>query len=438
MLTQNPPEERKVLVVQCCHLPHFFYTARKLQERNPGWRVEALVLGHPQVRLYLEEMGSFVQVHFFPQDLAALKSGYDRVVFPLLAAGYRRIRLGAWSLGATRWASDYEANLEPLSRWQLWISCLKPRYPPTTAFLDYQAGFPYRLGGSRVLIVESCPASLIAKTEPLWSALLHPRIPRERLSPGTFRETWKAARRHRYDAAVVFFSGEPGFRFLKLLPFLLRIRTILVVNENGHYFQAGPRSLLRFLYWRIRRGIPPPSREPRPQRVLLWQTESDEMTLQALERLQDPKIVAGARVSVFCRVDKKQLFESAPGVEAVYTYRPGALFYNLASLARVARSYPHVSTAIFSRRRVYMPHKLLFFAVPARHHLVFNQNLDCFYLSRQNFHQLVDPEWHRFSPWSVAFRSALKAFLFLPRFFYLVAWFTFRKLKARYAGHESV
>ncbi len=46
----------------------------------------------------------------------------------------------------------------------------------------------------------------------------------------------RALRRERFDAAVVFFTGDPSYWKIKFLPFLLRVRHKVVFNENCDCF----------------------------------------------------------------------------------------------------------------------------------------------------------------------------------------------------------
>ena len=143
------------------------------------------------------------------------------------------------------------------------------------------------------------------------------------------------------------------------------------------------------------------------------------LTLKALDTLLDPKVVPNADVSVFCSEADRHLFESLEEVRDVFTYHPGRLWRSLGTLLRMARTKTDVLAAVFSGRLVYRKQKALFFLLPARSRLVFNEELDCFYLNWRNFSWLFTKSNR--TPVTL-FLRALRLLFFLPRFLYLVIW----------------
>ena len=63
--------------------------------------------------------------------------------------------------------------------------------------------------------------------------------------------------------------------------------------------------------------------------TLFFPTEEDSKAVEAIERLQDPKVVSPQPIWVFCREDKRPLYEALPGVKEVRTYAPGWTRENL-------------------------------------------------------------------------------------------------------------
>ena len=109
-------------------------------------------------------------------------------------------------------------------------------------------------------------------------------------------------------------------------------------------------------------------------------TAEDSKAVEAIQRLQDPKIAAKSIV-VFCREDKRSFYQALPGVEEVRTYAPGRTWENLKTVLALARSRVEVVSSIFSPQPAFRLQKLLFVLLPARHRLAFNQeDLNCYYL----------------------------------------------------------
>jgi hypothetical protein len=164
------------------------------------------------------------------------------------------------------------------------------------------------------------------------------------------------------------------------------------------------------------------------------QTEHPEKTIKAIEVLASKEVAPGARLSVFCSAKAQGAFESLPQVEKTLVYDPAKPVESLRTLWQVAWSGSDVVVGIFSGRPIFWKQKLLFFLLPVRYRLVFNQHLDCFYLNWSNAHLLFPTEHLRFHTSSLAWtsfiaRKVAKVFLFLPRFAFLLIWVAFMKLK---------
>ncbi|MGH9339661.1 MAG: hypothetical protein ACRD1R_08745 [Acidobacteriota bacterium] len=422
----------KVLLVQCCHLPQFFFVAGRVRQKHPEWQLDALVLDHPQVRQVLKGFPVFEAVTFFPKhelgtwNLELGTWSYQRILFPLLTRGYYGIKKAAKSLKARAWEVDYLGELRELEPWRLRKSFFFPLHSPPAEFSEYPKAFPHRLLGSEILVVESCRPSLLQQTAEELGRMFPSEAAVTRVREPSLRKIWPALRGRRFDEAVVFFSGEKGLAGLRLLPFLLRVPRILIVNENGDYFDAGGRTLARFLYNRIRYG----AAVPRKPELLLIQSEEESLISKAIRVLQQPHVANQATIRIFCSETKRAFFESLPGVEQVLTYRPGAWFQNASAIWNLFKLRADVIAAVFSGRPIFRAHKMLFFLLPARGRLAVNENLDCFYLTRKNVHKLFR---NRNSGLLSSGRLALKFALFLPRFFYLVIWITAMRLKRAYA-----
>ena len=370
------PSPESVLLVQCCHLPQFLHLAKKLRERNPEWILSALVTDRPQVRFYLELFPPFDHLFFFDKKLPEMPGAFDQVLFPLLNRGYLRIKRAARRLPGAAYEIDYQGDRRALSLGTLVRSFAGPLHRPSEEFVRYLEDFPHRPLGEKVLVVETCHRSLADSSEEKWGRLIPDQAEVTRISASIEGRGWRTLRRQSFDSGVVFFSGEKGFAKLKLLPFLLGVPKILVVNENGDYFYATSRSLLRFLWGRVWQGAPLPKPSPR---ILVIQTESPTYVRRAIEVLRKPEMVPRSRICLLCRKEDADRFRNVSGLESVLTYSRRKVGSNV-GLWRDLKGFDAVA-AIFSGRGVFRKQKLLYFLLPIRHHLAFNARSDCYRLT---------------------------------------------------------
>lgn len=368
----------RVLMVQCCHPAQFLYVTEKLRQRYPRWEFQALVTDHSQVSHYLDVFPHFQKVSVLGRDDG---SDADRIVFPLLNRGYWKIKRAAAGGSANSWEVDYEGHLHSLSAWRLYLSTLyAPAVPPD--FGRYLLELPHPPLGKEILFLESCHTSLVAKTRRRWKGVIPDSARVTRIQPGPARTLWKQARLQSFDSALVFFSGEKGFLFMKLLPFLLRLPQILVVNETGHFFRARMRSLTRFLAGRVLHGVSSPVSRPK---ILFMQTETPRYLARALEKLKEKDLHPHSEIVVLCREKDREVFEGNPHVNRVLTYQGGRLKTNLGLAKHIRQVDADVACAVFSGRPFFRKLKLFYFFLPIRRHLVFNAQLDCYYLTPRKF-----------------------------------------------------
>ncbi len=563
--------ESRILLVQCCHLPQFFYLAEKLRRHHPKWKLDALFGGPSQVDFYLDRFPYFQGVHFLQNKGQRLADTRDveAVVFPLLNRGYWKIKRAARTASPVNLEVDYQGELHPLFARRLYLSGIQTLHPPDEEFFDYVQRFPLPPLGKRILLVESCHSSVPGRVQEKLDQIIPTDAQIIRIQKNPIKEIRRHLGSHHFEAGVVFFSGEPGFALLRLLPFLLRLPRIVVVSETGRFFDAGVRSLCRFLWERIRYGVSPAKVPPRillvqtetvphveqvigqlkekklfprselvllcrqedrghfesnrrvdrlmtysrtgvrdhfrlwkrlkkldadvlcaifsgrpyfrrpkilflslptrrrvvfnarldcydlkprtllrmfkreplllesetsmvslkaAPRVLMLQTEHSATTIKAIEVLASEKVAPGARISIFCSAKEQAAFEVLPQVEKIVVYDPAKPFGSLRTLWQLARSGSDILGVIFSGRPIFWKQKILFFLLPFRYRLVFNEHLECYYLGWRNAHLL----FHRRSPVSVPvgrllLRKVAKVFLFLPRFAFLLIWVAFMK-----------
>ena len=258
-------------------------------------------------------------------------------------------------------------------------------------------------------------------------------------SPGSFRANLKTIfglARSRVEVVSAIFSPQPTFRLQKLLFVLLPARHRLAFNQdlNCYYLKGSPEQSNQPSVWGmlLRMML---TRSPNPTLgTLFFPTDEDPKAAKAIGRLQDPKVGAKAIV-VFCREDKRSLYEALPTVEAVWTYAPGSKLAYLRTLLKLMRTRVDLVCAIFSGRPIFRLQKLLFLTLRARNRLVLNENLDCYMLrgNLSQFLRLRDRQREKdFSVLIAIGRTLLKGLLFIPRFLYLILWAAFVTAKRGY------
>ena len=178
--------------------------------------------------------------------------------------------------------------------------------------------------------------------------------------PGrTTLKTVLALARGRVEVVSSIFSPQPVFRLQKLLFVLLPARHRLAFNQEdlncyylkGSHDRSGQPSvwgtLLRVLLTRSRRGVFAAEKQLASP-ILFLLTDEDSRARQAIERLQDPKVVSPQPIWVFCREDKRSFYQALPGVEEVRTYAPGRTWENLKTVLALARGRVEVVSSLLS------------------------------------------------------------------------------------------
>ena len=365
-----------ILLVQCCHLPQFFYAASLLRRRLPGVRMDALVKRSAEVDFYLDKMSPFSSI--LNSDSSTLgDSGHERIVFPCFNRGYGRIKRVAWRLSGDRLELDYEAGLQPLSRLRLARSLIHSLHQPDASFREYFATFPHRPLEKNVLFIESCHSSLVKATEPVWKPVLSERCKLTRVSGEPLHRALRQLRNQHFDSSITFFSGETGFFGLKTLPFLLRVPRSVAVSDRGDFFYCTAGGLLRYLYHRFRVGSPVPGFI---RTILFIQTEGVAGSRKALETLVSSRLFPDSEVVVLCRQEDAHELRSVDGVNRVFELRTGAALENWRTFQALRRLNPGMVSAILSGRPVFRKAKLLFLLFCDRPALVFNPGLECYFL----------------------------------------------------------
>lgn len=393
----------RVLLVQCCHLPQWFYIWEQLEHSHPDWWIEGLATAHPDARYYVRRLTPDRTVYFLGESTPP--DAFDLVIFPLCNRGYLKVKRAGRRLRGRKLAVDYQGRVAPLDRVGLWFSVLRPRFRPTPEFIAALESFPHRPLGEKLLVVESCHPSLVERSEPLLAQLFRRQKGVTRIGSAGFRQSWREVREGSFDGSVVYFSGESGYFLLKLIPFLLRIRRIVVVNESGDFFYAGIRSLLAFAWRRLRYGR---ARPARPPRILLMQTEHPDYLTAAVERLQDERLFPGSEVLLLCRPqDREYLAARCPGLKsAPLPVQHG--WKGFWSIRREVNQFnPDFNAGVFTGRPVFRGYKLLLFLLGSRRLFALNAQLDGYWATWRTWVRMLRREPLRFGAEGMSGRTVL-------------------------------
>ena len=249
-----------------------------------------------------------------------------------------------------------------------------------------------------------------------------------------WRHNWHTFRQLRLmnpDIVSAVFSGRPVFGKAKFLFLLLCDRPGLVFNARLDAYWLKLRTLV---FRREPLLFEDPGAAARNE-ILLIQTDASDTTLEVLERLLKGEAVGRGKVRLLCREEDRQHFLPWLEEKDISTWTPGISLDNLKLMMKLCRMNRDVVTAILSRRPVFRLPKLAFFLLPARNRLVFNENIDCFYLARSRFSSVLRlPSLPVSFPgsssrWKHPLRQTAKIALWLPRFAYLLGWLTVEKLR---------
>jgi len=378
----------KVLLVQCCDLPQFFFVAEELRRRHAEWHIDLLVGNHPYLRYYLNHFG-WADIHVF--FAGQRRPGqYSAILFPLLNRGYAKIKRWAWMIKSRRMQIDYSGRIKDLDSFELAASILRVAHRPVSEFERFLQCFPYPELGKRLLIVESCDRSFIEERLDALKSLVPNGTEVHKLGRPSFRQTWKELRSRSFDGAILFLSS--GFLFWSSrLPLLLRgVKKTLLIDENGEFSSGEPQDVGRLLF---RRVFSRPRFSSQPLRVLFFQTEGHEYTAECLNRIRCRTLFPNARVLLVCREEDKPQLEGLKGVFRTVVWRQGRAFSQAREIRRQVIAFsPHINCASFTGRPVFRKQKLAYFLFGSANRLAFNAGRDVYWMSFRTLNRIFKKE----------------------------------------------
>lgn len=382
----------RILVVQTCHLWQLIYSVRNLRRKNPGWRIEALVLDHPSSRAFLSRERVFDELYFsdFKTDpIQEVEDQYDRIVLPLLNRGYfrQKSKISKSALERT-FSLSYKGELRRLKTGERLGSCFVPLDRPDQGFVTFLEEVERLSLSGNVLVLESDNLDRIQREvsrlpfEPDKTRLL-------RFQQITWKQLWQlwGGQRNQLDAIVVFLNQKPEHLFLQLLPLLLNPSRIIALDDSGSYFETTGTGYRRLILKRLLFGAPSYQEY---KRILFIQTEAATLMIKALERLNEQPIFNRTKVSVLCRAQDAEILGAHPRVDEVIPFEKGQRWLHSLRTWRIVRDRnADVIAAVLTGRPVFRKQKLYYLLSTIRRHLVFNGALDSYWLSVSRLPRLI-------------------------------------------------
>src|SRR5690606_28858518 len=214
-----------------------------LRRKNPGWRIEALVLDQPSSRAFLSRERVFDELYFsdFKTDpIQEVEDQYDRIVLPLLNRGYfrQKSKISKSALERT-FSLSYKGEMRRVKTGDRLGSCFVPLDRPDQGFVTSLEQVERLSLSGNVLVLESDNLERIQREvsrlpfEPDKTRLL-------RFQQITWKQLWQlwGGQRNQLDAIVVFLNQKPEHLFLQLLPLLLNPSRIIALDDSGSYFET--------------------------------------------------------------------------------------------------------------------------------------------------------------------------------------------------------
>lgn len=207
-----------------------------------------------------------------------------------------------------------------------------------------------------------------------------------------------------FDAAAVICNGDPSFRKMRRLGWLLRpagrAKHLLIFNEAGGCFYFNLRLFLLMIYRqrRHRAYLRSLLASTAPRRVLVLQSAEPEAVLRTIETVKR-KLFPDCRITLFCARAYLKAFEANPLIERLIPHdgpRRAARYFK-----ELRRQGYSAVVAIFTPDRRFWKIRLFAFLPLADSLIIFNQYGGCFYFNLKDFLRLL---------WDIKLRERLAGY----------------------------
>jgi len=250
--------------------------------------------------------------------------------------------------------------------------------------------FPFPELGKRILIIGRAPSGSVGEQGESDQTTWGLDIDIHRITQGSLLENWKNHRNHKFNGAVVYLSSEKRLPGLGTLPFLLGLKYILVIDEEGHYCTSSRKGLARLLLDRLIYGVRPSRAEAR---ILFFQTEGLAYTTESIRRLRDNTLYPRASILLICREEDRTNLQGLEGVSEVVTWKKGRAYNQLRQLRkRIRRFQPDFNCAVFTGRPIFRKQKLAYFLLGSRQKLALNSSLESYWMAPRTLGKIFRKE----------------------------------------------
>jgi len=217
------------------------------------------------------------------------------------------------------------------------------------------------------------------------------------------RESWKHLRnlrRQKFDAIVLFMTGNPSYRKVKLFAFLLGIplRRILIFNETVDCFFFNWSQWFELVSRRRhdRPKIPTSLPIEKRKRVLIIQSAEPIFILKALEKLKDKSLFHDPRYTLFCRNRPEAVnsFQKHPMLDQVLIHSEARESWK--HLRNLRRQKFDAIVLFMTGDPSYRKVKIFAFllGIPLKNILIFNETVDCFFFNWNQWFGLISHRMH--------------------------------------------
>ena len=256
-----------------------------------------------------------------------------------------------------------------------------------------------------------------------------------------------------FDIVHTFWTGEKKYRRMKLLALRLRAKLTRVDIGDGGEFRLTWKAFIRHSLFRWKHPLPtdhwefvPPENAPvteeyyEGERILIIQSADPVYVLRALEVLRERRLFRSPRYTIFCR--------NQP--EIVRHFKGHPLIHNILIHSETRDSWKHMRdlrrerfdavVVLFTGDHSYWKIKYFAFLLGARHKLIFNESLDCFFFSLNGWlalmsHRLGEQSRREIRPrWAYSTRFALFLSLKCVIFPFRFLWLLLVWLRLRFEG----
>ncbi len=272
----------------------------------------------------------------------------------------------------------------------------------------------------------------------------------------------KELNKKKFDVLYAFWTGERQYRRMKMMALRLKAAERHVVAGDGNEFHLTWKALCRHSLFRLRHPLPTDHwdyipAEPFPgasyrgaaianERVLILQSAEPAYILQALDRLEGKPLFHNPRYTLFCR-NRPEIVDALRAHPMIRDIRLHSETRGSGTHLRELRRQKFDAVILFlTGDPSYWKLKIFAFllGVPRRRMLIFNESMDCFYFSWNQWLGLIlhrmqsKPFPEASSRWtqsarilvSLLLKSAILPFRFM---WLLLVWLRLRIAGLRYS-----